>query len=72
MSCEDPELYYVRTDVGRLHYAKAGLGAPVLLLHQSPRSWDEYRDVLPILRSKVPSDCDGHGWLWGLNAEHGG
>jgi pimeloyl-ACP methyl ester carboxylesterase len=34
---------------GRLVYAEAGAGPPVLLLHQTPRSWDEYRDVLPRL-----------------------
>jgi pimeloyl-ACP methyl ester carboxylesterase len=31
---------------GRLVYAHAGAGPPVLLLHQTPRSWDEFRDVL--------------------------
>jgi len=37
--------------VGQLHYAQCGdAGAPaVLLLHQSPRSWAEYRAVLPLL-----------------------
>ena len=37
--------------VGQVHYASAGdpLAPPVLLLHQSPRSWTEYRDVLPLL-----------------------
>lgn len=34
---------------GQIHYAEAGSGDPVLLLHQTPRSWDEYRDVLPLL-----------------------
>lgn len=36
---------------GRLHYASCGEpGAPaVLLLHQTPRSWTEYRAVLPLL-----------------------
>ena len=34
---------------GRIHYAEAGRGDPVLLLHQTPRSWAEYRDVLPHL-----------------------
>jgi len=37
--------------VGQIHYASSGApSAPaVLLLHQSPRSWTEYREVLPIL-----------------------
>jgi pimeloyl-ACP methyl ester carboxylesterase len=34
---------------GTIHCAIAGTGRPVLLLHQTPRSWDEYRDVLPLL-----------------------
>ena len=40
---------FVPTRSGRIHIATAGQGFPVLLLHQTPRSWDEYRDVLPIL-----------------------
>jgi pimeloyl-ACP methyl ester carboxylesterase len=40
---------FVKTREGRIHYATAGDGPPVLLLHQTPRSWDEYRDVIPIL-----------------------
>jgi pimeloyl-ACP methyl ester carboxylesterase len=34
---------------GRVHLAAAGAGRPILLLHQTPRSWDEYREVLPLL-----------------------
>ena len=34
---------------GQIHYAEAGAGDPVLLLHQTPRSWAEYRWVLPLL-----------------------
>ena len=40
---------FVPTKSGRIHIATAGQGFPVLLLHQTPRSWDEYRDVLPLL-----------------------
>jgi pimeloyl-ACP methyl ester carboxylesterase len=39
----------VDTPVGQLHYAEAGAGGAVVLLHQTPRSWDEYREVLPLL-----------------------
>lgn len=42
----------------------AGKGHPVLLLHQTPRSWDEYRDVLPILGTRywaVAMDAIGFG-----------
>lgn len=40
---------FVATRSGRIHMASAGTGFPVLLLHQTPRSWDEYREVLPLL-----------------------
>lgn len=43
------ERAFVATRSGRIHVASAGSGFPVLLLHQTPRSWDEYRDVLPLL-----------------------
>jgi pimeloyl-ACP methyl ester carboxylesterase len=43
------ERRFVLTRHGRIHAAIAGAGFPVLLLHQTPRSWDEYRDVLPLL-----------------------
>ena len=37
---------------GQIHYVTAGSGRPVLLLHQTPRSWDEYRDVIPHPRAR--------------------
>jgi pimeloyl-ACP methyl ester carboxylesterase len=40
---------FVSVPAGTIHVAQAGTGRPVLLLHQTPRSWDEYRDVVPIL-----------------------
>lgn len=40
---------WVPTRFGDMHVAIAGEGHPILLLHQTPRSWDEYRDVLPLL-----------------------
>jgi pimeloyl-ACP methyl ester carboxylesterase len=43
------ERRFITTHLGRIHIAMAGAGFPVLLLHQTPRSWDEYRDVLPLL-----------------------
>ena len=43
------ERRFVMTRLGRIHVAMAGTGFPVLLLHQTPRSWDEFRDVVPIL-----------------------
>lgn len=42
---------YVGEPGAQIHYAEAGPpdGPPVVLLHQTPRSWDEYREVLPLL-----------------------
>jgi pimeloyl-ACP methyl ester carboxylesterase len=40
---------YADTSFGQLHYAECGSGSPVVLLHQTPRSSDEYREVLPLL-----------------------
>jgi len=43
------ERRFVDTPRARIHVAMAGHGEPLLLLHQTPRSWDEFRDVLPLL-----------------------
>ncbi len=50
---------------GQIHYRTAGAGRPVLLLHQTPRSSDEYRDVIPILARElrvVAMDTIGYGF----------
>lgn len=39
---------FIDTASGRVHIAEAGFGPPLLLLHQTPRSWEEFREVLPI------------------------
>jgi pimeloyl-ACP methyl ester carboxylesterase len=55
---------FVHTPEGQIHCATAGKGKPVLLLHQTPRSWDEYRDVLPILGTRywaIAMDTLGFG-----------
>jgi pimeloyl-ACP methyl ester carboxylesterase len=38
---------WLDTRLARMHYAESGSGAPVLFLHQTPRSWLEYVHVLP-------------------------
>src|SRR5258707_8558438 len=43
------ERSFVSVPSGRAHIAACGAGRPILLLHQTPRSWDEYREVLPLL-----------------------
>jgi pimeloyl-ACP methyl ester carboxylesterase len=55
---------YVDVPQGTLHCAIQGSGAPVVLLHQTPRSWDEYRDVLPLLARRhraIAIDTLGYG-----------
>jgi pimeloyl-ACP methyl ester carboxylesterase len=55
---------FADTPEGQIHYAAAGNGRPVLLLHQTPRSWDEYREVLPILGARyraIAMDTVGFG-----------
>ncbi|MBL7255570.1 alpha/beta fold hydrolase [Paractinoplanes lichenicola] len=44
---------YAATPYGQMHYAELGEGPAVLLLHQTPRSYDEFREVQPLL-------ADGH------------
>ncbi len=58
------ERSFVSLGFGRVHVAACGSGRPVLLLHQTPRSWDEYRDVLPLLARKyraIAMDTVGFG-----------
>jgi pimeloyl-ACP methyl ester carboxylesterase len=57
---------FVETSAGTIHCAIAGEGngEDVLLLHQTPRSWNEYREVLPLLgrrRRTVAVDTIGFG-----------
>ncbi|MGI5220347.1 alpha/beta fold hydrolase [Nocardia sp. CA-290969] len=40
---------YADTSFGQLHYAEQGSGPVLLLLHQTPRSWDEFRELIPLL-----------------------
>ncbi len=58
------ERSFISTEFGRIYIATAGAGAPVLLLHQTPRSWDEFRDVLPLLGRHyraIAMDTMGYG-----------
>ncbi len=55
---------FIDVPAGTIHCAIAGSGRPVLLLHQTPRSWDEYRDVLPLLGrhfQAIAMDTIGYG-----------
>lgn len=57
---------FCRTSLGQVHCVVAGNdpGTPLLLLHQTPRSVDEYAEVLPRLarrRRVVAIDTPGYG-----------
>lgn len=59
---------YVDTSFGQVHVAETGRSSltdvPVVLLHQTPRSWDEYREVLPLLGARhhvIALDTPGMG-----------
>lgn len=59
-----PERRFVDVPSGTIHCAIEGEGRPVLLLHQTPRSWDEFRDVLPLLGRRfraIAMDTIGFG-----------
>ena len=43
-------LGYADTPLGQLHYAEAGSGGtPVICLHQTPRSYDEFAELMPLV-----------------------
>lgn len=62
---EDPRVFaYTDTELGQLHYAEAGSGSPLVLLHQTPRSLDEFAELQPILarnRRVIAMDMYGFG-----------
>ena len=60
-----PELGNVALAHGPLAFARVGSGPPVVLLHQTPRSHDEYRDVMALLAARgheaIAFDTPGFG-----------
>jgi pimeloyl-ACP methyl ester carboxylesterase len=44
---------YIDGPFGQIHYAEAGSGPPLLCLHQTPRSWDEYAELIPLVAPNV-------------------
>jgi pimeloyl-ACP methyl ester carboxylesterase len=56
--------YFLDTPYGQIHYVVEGSGDPVILLHQTARSTNEYARVIPILAEKykvVAMDTLGFG-----------
>lgn len=55
---------YALTSQGAIHYAEAGAGEAVLLLHANPRSHRYFRHVLPLLGARyraIAADIPGFG-----------
>ena len=55
---------YAETPRGALHYAWAGDGPPLLLLHSTPRSHRQFRHLLPALAGQfraIAVDAPGYG-----------
>jgi len=55
---------YVTITEGQVHYLTDGSGSPVLMLHQTPFSSDEFADIIPILARKywvIAMDTLGYG-----------
>jgi pimeloyl-ACP methyl ester carboxylesterase len=55
---------YADSPYGQLHYAETGSGPALLLLHQTPRSYDEFREVQPLLAGRhrvIAMDMLGFG-----------
>ncbi|MFI7132147.1 alpha/beta fold hydrolase [Nonomuraea sp. NPDC050153] len=60
----DMRFGYADSPFGQIHYAEQGTGEPLLLLHQTPRSWDEFRELIPLLaphRRVLAMDMIGFG-----------
>jgi pimeloyl-ACP methyl ester carboxylesterase len=58
------ERAYVMTRDGQLHYITAGEGEPLLLLHQTPFSSEEYVKLIPLLAPHfrvIALDTPGYG-----------
>ncbi|MDO8491050.1 MAG: alpha/beta hydrolase, partial [Dehalococcoidia bacterium] len=55
---------YVDIPEGQIHYQTRGAGEPLLLLHQTPLSSDEYTNLMPLLvgsRTVIAMDTLGYG-----------
>lgn len=55
---------FVKTSHGRIHYLRAGSGAPLILLHSNGCSGYEYEYAIPLLAGKydvIAWDMPGHG-----------
>ncbi len=53
---------YASTRAGRIHYVTHGDGPPVLLLHQAPGAWDEFRMLMPLFTRNTTIAIDMLGF----------
>ncbi len=57
---------YADLPEGQIHYLTAGEGEPLVLLHQTPLSLDEYLDMIPSLAKSnkvIAMDSPGYGYF---------
>jgi pimeloyl-ACP methyl ester carboxylesterase len=55
---------YIGTRNGQVHYVIAGEGEPLLLMHETPRSWRSYAQIIPYLSASfrvIAMDTLGFG-----------
>lgn len=55
---------YVDCPLGQMHLTEMGDGPPLVLLHQAPRSWDEFREFIPFAAAEhrvIALDMVGFG-----------
>lgn len=64
---------YAQSELGQLHFCEMGHGSPLILLHQTPRSMDEFADVLPLFAQQhrsIAMDMIGFGLSPSVPASH--
>ncbi|AWB94231.1 alpha/beta fold hydrolase [Aeromicrobium chenweiae] len=71
MSISTPRRAYADTPLGQVHYVEQGEGPAIVLMHQTPRSFDEFREVLPLLAAShrvLAIDMPGFGLSYEIPA----
>ena len=71
MSISTPRRAYADTPLGQIHYVEQGEGPAIVLMHQTPRSFDEYREVMPLLAAShrvLAIDMPGFGLSYEIPA----
>jgi len=66
------EQRYANVNGLRLHYARAGAGEPVLLVHGFPQTWLEWRGIIPALAEKYTVIAPDYRGAGDSGRTHGG